>query len=802
MAGYIKGITIEFGADVSQLNGALKKTQGALNKTQSELKQVNRSLKFNPGNTTLLRQKFELLQKSVAETEGKLKQLRAMQSKMNAAGVDKTSAQYRQLEREIIKCENQLDRAQGDLRKFGSVGKQQALAVGNAFKTAGGKIKSAGKTITTSVSIYGMAAIYGGAKLISMSEKQAQAENKLAEIYKSRMGVGKKAVQSTLDLAAAEQKAGVVGDEVQLAAAQQLATYAKMPSTVNTMLPAINDLLVQQKGMNATQEDASALANLFGKAMMGQTGALKRAGISFTAAQEEVLKYGTEEEKAAMIAEVVNQNVGDMNEAFAKTDAGKIQQAKNALGDMGEEIGAILLPAVADMVSWFQAKLMPKLQQFIDYLKQHPQIAKFALAFALITAALGPVLIVIGSLVSAIGGVITIATTLGVSIGAIAGPIGIAIAAIGAAIAIGIALYKNWDDIKKYAKKTWTDIKKNVLKLVTALKANVVKNFNTLKKFILNVWNGIKNAVTTAVNTIKSVVTTVFNGIKTAITTVLNVIKTIISAYVNGWKTIISTVLTAIKTVITTSVNGWKTILSNAWNAIKTTAKTAWNAIKTAITKPITDAKAKLKAIIDGIKKFFPLKISSAWSGIKSLLTKPISTAKDAIHGLISKIKGMFPFKVKSAWSGIKDLLTKPITDAKDKVKAAVDKIKGIFPLNIGKVFSGLKLPHFKITSKGKFPWGIAGKGSLPKWDVSWYRKAMQQPYMFSGPTFFGAGEAGDEMLYGRSALMKDIAQAVGGGGGITVNVYGSDGMSVTELANAVERKLIKTQQRRTQAWA
>jgi phage-related minor tail protein len=291
MAGYIRGITIEFGADTSKLNGALKKTQGTINKTQAELKQINRALKFNPGNTTLLRQKFELLQQSVNETRTKLKQLKDMQKKMDASGVDKTSAQYRELEREIVKTENQVKKAEGALKEFGSVGKQQALAVGNAFKSAGGKISSAGKSITTSVSVYGMAGIYTGAKLIEMSEKQTQAENKLAEIYKSRMGVGKKAVKSTLQLASAQQKAGVVGDEVQLAAAQQLATYAKYPGTVNTMLPALNDLLVQQKGLNGTQEDATNLANLFGKAMMGQTGALKRAGISFTEAQEEVLKY-------------------------------------------------------------------------------------------------------------------------------------------------------------------------------------------------------------------------------------------------------------------------------------------------------------------------------------------------------------------------------------------------------------------------------------------------------------------------------------------------------------------------------
>ena len=82
--GAIKGITISFGADVSKLNEGLKKAQGSINKTQAELKQINRALKFNPGNTTLLRQKFDLLKQSVDQTSGKLKELRTMQSKMDS----------------------------------------------------------------------------------------------------------------------------------------------------------------------------------------------------------------------------------------------------------------------------------------------------------------------------------------------------------------------------------------------------------------------------------------------------------------------------------------------------------------------------------------------------------------------------------------------------------------------------------------------------------------------------------------------------------------------------------------------
>lgn len=632
--GFIKGITIEFGANTTKLNKALSNVNGKLNKTQAELKQVNRSLKFNPGNTTLLNQKFKLLQQTVTQTQKKLQGLRAMQSRLKAQGIDENSAQYRQLQREIIKTENQLKTAEAELRRFGSVGKQQALAVGNAFKSAGSKISAAGRSITTSVSVYGMAGIYAGKKLIDMSQQQAEAELKLAEIYKSRMGVGKQAVKATLDLASAQQKAGVIGDEVQLAGAQQLATFAKYPSTINTILPAMNNWLAQEKGLAATQQDAEAKAKILGKALNGNVGALGRLGIKLTEAQQETLKTGTEEEKAAVITDALNAKFGNMNAELAKTDAGKIQQAKNELGDMGEEIGAILLPAVADLVSWFQTNLLPVIQRFIDFMKQHPAIAKFALAFALITAALGPVLLVIGGLISAIGTIITIAPALGAAFTFITGPVGLVVAAIAAAIAIGVLLYKNWDTIKAKAKAIWNGIKTAIFTVVKAVVTQVKVNFMALK----------------------NTVTSIFNGIKTT--------------------------------------------ASNVWNSIKTTASNVWNGIKATA--------------------------SSVWNGIKNAITKPIEAAKNTVKGIMNKIKGFFPLKV-------------------------------------GKIFSNLKIPKINI-SGGSAPFGIGGKGKKPSISISWHKKAMENPYLFSDATLFGAGEAGDEMLYGRNSLLNDIATASGSG--------------------------------------
>lgn len=188
---------------------------------------------------------------------------------------------------------------------------------------------------------------------------QEQAEIKLTTIMKQRMNATDDMIDSVKALASEQQKLGVIGDEVQLAGAQQVATYLSETESIKTLLPAMNDLLAQQNGLNASSSDAVSIANLLGKAMQGQTSALKRVGITFSDAEEQVLKYGTESEKAAMLAQVITNNVGHMNQALAQTDAGKQKQLANTMGDVKEQFGqavlqieSVFLPVVQKVAEW------------------------------------------------------------------------------------------------------------------------------------------------------------------------------------------------------------------------------------------------------------------------------------------------------------------------------------------------------------------------------------------------------------------------------------------------------------------
>lgn len=171
---------------------------------------------------------------------------------------------------------------------------------------------------------------------------QLVAETQLNTIMRQRMGATDDMIQSVKDLCSAQQALGVIGDEVQLSGAQQMATFLKEKQSLDVLIPAMNNLLAQQNGLNATNQDAVSIGNMMGKAMQGQVEVLQRVGITFDDAQKQVLQFGTESERAATLAQVITDNVGNMNAELAKTDAGKQKQLENNLGDIKEEIGQII----------------------------------------------------------------------------------------------------------------------------------------------------------------------------------------------------------------------------------------------------------------------------------------------------------------------------------------------------------------------------------------------------------------------------------------------------------------------------
>ena len=207
----------------------------------------------------------------------------------------------------------------------------------SAMEKAVGGLK---KAFTFTAIIYAAKRIYQAATDAAEAyDQQAEAEMKLARVMRNTMGARNDEIQGILDLTSAQQKLGVIGDEVQLAGAQELATYLSMSSTLKTLIPVMNDMAAQQYGYNVTAEETTNIATMLGKVMNGQVGALSRYGYTFDEAQEKILKFGNEAQRAAVLAEVVEQSVGGMNRALAQTPTGRMKQLSNALGDVKEQFG-------------------------------------------------------------------------------------------------------------------------------------------------------------------------------------------------------------------------------------------------------------------------------------------------------------------------------------------------------------------------------------------------------------------------------------------------------------------------------
>lgn len=273
-----------------------------------------------------------------------------------------------------------LDKAQKKARDSGnSMSKTMKNAGASMTKTIKGYAKTA---------IAAFASISAAAKLKEFA-KECMTEAKAAIDVETKLGTllqnvtkiqvrgpnaAADAANNLMKVADKMERSGVVAGDVMVAGFQQLASFQLDDTDITTLSEGMADLLAQTKGLNASQSDAVSVANMIGKVMTGSVGALTRVGIIFDENQEKVLKMGTAEEKVAMLAEVLKQNVGGVNKALAQTDQGKLFQAQNAIGAVKDEIGRKLLPIVANLATKavpLVEKAFDKVGQIVDKISPH-----------------------------------------------------------------------------------------------------------------------------------------------------------------------------------------------------------------------------------------------------------------------------------------------------------------------------------------------------------------------------------------------------------------------------------------------
>lgn len=360
--------------------------------------------------------------------------------------------------------------------------------------------------------------------------------------------------------------------------------------------------------------------------------------------------------------------------------------------------------------------------------------------------------------------------------------------------------------------------------LINGLISSVTQNSGSITTAVSQLLNNLASTISTGLNVFTSVgvnlLTTIANGMTQGIPTFLGQALPMLAQFTESLRSnagkLINAGLTLIQNIAQGLINSIPvliayvpTIITNLAGIINdnapkilATGVTIITNLAIGLVRAIPLLIANLPKIITAIVSVFTAFnwfslgkniVTGIIKGVKNLPSLLKGAAKNAVNGFKGAFKGNGILSaVKGAFTKIPSAVKSIFTKAVSLVKSFPGRFKSA--LKFSWSLPHLNLPHLSV-SGGKAPFGIGGKGSLPSFHISWYKKAMESPYVFSDATLFGAGESGDEMLYGRSRLMSDIKEATQGTKKdviINVTVNGADNPEEwgRRMANELRRQV------------
>lgn len=553
----------------------------------------------------------------------------------------------------------------------------------------------------------------------------------------------------------------------------------------------LSDILADCRGafsQLSESERAQAAEALVGKNAMSGFLALMNA------APEDIEKLSTAIDNcdgtAAQMAETMQDNL-----------AGQLTILKSQLEELAISFGEMLMPAIRAIVS--------KIQAFVDKLNGMSESQRKAiLTIGLIVAALGPLLVIIGSLISKVGiamqGFVKLATgvkklgvavkagtgvfgKLGAALGGISGPV----LAIVAVVAVLIAAFKHLWDTNEEFRSAITGIWEGIVSKIQAFCQGIVDRLNALGfdfgsivdvlkslwdglcQFLAPVFEAAFNVVSTVLGTVLDVITglldvfiglftgnwsqmwegvkEIFSGIWDGITglfdTALNLLKSLAETVFGWFGSTWESVWSGIKSFFETIWNGIVAFFSGIWNAIVSTVTAQVNAVKTVVTTVFNAIKTTATTIWNGIKTT----ISTVVDGIKSKVSSVFESVKSTATNLFNGIKST----ATNVWNGIKTAIITPIEAARDKIRSALDAVKGFFS-GLKLELPHIKLPHFRVSGTLSI-----SPPSVPHLSIDWYKEGgiMTKPTVFgmNGSALMAGGESGSEAILPLSGFYKQL---------------------------------------------
>ncbi len=846
MANRIKGITVEIGGDTTKLQNALKGVNGQIKNTQSALKDVEKLLKLDPTNTTLLAQKQKLLTQAIGETKEKLATLKtaAQQAYEQLQKGEITQAQYDALQREIAeteaelrKLESQASKTNQTLTQIGEVG-SKVESFGNGVTNVGKKVSVASAAVTA----MGGAAVKTAADFeSSMSQVQAtmgitkdsmstldgQSVNTMDALSNLAKEMGSKTAFSASECAEALNYLALAGYDTQemadtlptvlnlaaaggldLASASDMVTdamsalgmetkdadkmvdqMAKTASSTNTSVGQLGEGILTigataKSVKGGTAELNTALGILANNGIKGAEGGthlrnvilslqnptdkaadtMEALGLSVYDSEGNMRSLNdilgdlnasmdgmTAEEKANIVSKIFNktdlssvnallantgdtwtdlqtaiENSGGAAQQMADTQldnlSGQLTILKSAVEGFAISIGEALMPMVKNIVA--------KIQSFVDWLNNLDEGTRAVIVkIGLFIATLGPMLVIIGTVISKVGvamqafsklglkltslmsnagGVSGIMGKLGAAIGGISAPVVAVVAVIAVLVAAFVHLWRTNEEFRDSIIAIWNRIKEifsgfaqGITERLNALgfdfqnfKEVVSAIWNGLCSFLAPVFEGVFTQIANILEAVLGVITglldifigiftgnwsQVWEGVKGIFGSVWDFIKNTFTNYMNVIQNVANVVLGWFGTSWNEVWTGIKDFFVNLWTGITTFFTGLWEGIKNTVQTAIMFIAAILEAAFDIITLPFQFIwenckeiIIAVWDAIKSKVTTVINAVSSVISTVMNTIKTVFT----TVWNAIKTVVTTVITAIQTVISTVFNAIK------------------------------------------------------------------------------------------------------------------------------
>ena len=457
----------------------------------------------------------------------------------------------------------------------------------------------------------------------------------------------------------------------------------------------IADELTGKLGTLSDAERDAALQTIFG------SDASRAAAILMQSGSEGLQKYIAATNDATAAETMANAQKGELSWALENM-GGAIESASIAFG-------SALAPAITAV-----AGVIGNVAEAFASLPSGAQTA-IAVVLALV-AAVGPLLVVFGSVVAMLPALSEGLLLLG---GAFAVPLAPALAVAAAIAAVVAILVTLWNTSETF--------RATVLAAVDAISAKVQEICAFLAPYVQAFVDQLVLTVQTAMDVLLPI-------IEAALTVIISIVVPVLTSIMDTVANVFATILATVTNVMA----ALSSIIQGAWQVIQGIFQTVLGLIVGVVTGDFSMMSSGVSGILNGMSSI----ISGILQGILSVFSGIWNSIKSVAVGACNAVTGA----VSGAFNGIRSVIENAMSGAKSTVSNALDAISGFFA-GLHLEFPHIALPHFSLS--GEFS---LMPPSVPSISVSWYRPGA----IAMGASVVGIGEAGPEAVVPLSGREMD----------------------------------------------